>query len=378
MQADANIPLDSQQAHRGGSGPLDRHTAAADKARTMLNRAEALYARIDVAYEELTIPPEALAAAYANISAAFDDLAAAIVELSAVFPRTTIRTILARSVPIVSGYLLCLLDTPEARATVFAQAFLYAAVLVARCTRGASGNIYDESVHKCLNKGFLERICGGVGVGVFCMLYPHYGATAATGLTALAMALVCLVIAAAIRYVLPPDAYGYLRTAVRKHVTHAGAQPPPPGGQQSPAAAHASYRADVTSQLAAVRPTLRLAGAPRPTTRDACAALAGHALHGCAPVAVCYLGLFWPARGAPIVSALSVIFLSDVLIPGTLDRRMSAASLLTLAFITWSIGIRIYHAAHPLYGAVAAGVLIAKALEPDSPNPLRDHVWNKL
>ncbi|KAI0045481.1 hypothetical protein FA95DRAFT_1680431 [Auriscalpium vulgare] len=360
MQTDSNIPPNPQRADSRPT-PSERHTVAAAKAWTVLERAEAFYARIDVAHEELTMPPEELAAAYVDISAAFDDLATAIVELTAARPRSTLRTFLARSVPVVSCYLLCLIDKPEALSVVFAQAFLYAAVLVPRCTRRAHGNAYDESVHKVLTKGFLERICGNMGIGVFCMYYQHYGAAGATGLAGLATALVCLVIAAAVRYHLPPDAYDYLRTALRKHATHAGAQQSPPGRHQSPAAAHASYRADVTSQLAAARSTVRLASASRLTTRDACATFARDALHSCAPVAMCYLDLFWPARGAPAVSAITVVILSDFFMPGRLHWGMSVASALAFGFVFWSIGKRIYYVAHPLCEIAPT---LARALSP--------------
>ncbi|KAI0045482.1 hypothetical protein FA95DRAFT_121408 [Auriscalpium vulgare] len=56
--------------------------------------------------------------------------------------------------------------------------------------------------------------------------------------------------------------------------------------------------------------------APLRTRLDAWAT----ALYHAAPVAVCYLGLSWPARGAPVIAVLSSLVLSEVLVPSMLER----------------------------------------------------------
>ncbi|KAI0045490.1 hypothetical protein FA95DRAFT_1596802 [Auriscalpium vulgare] len=226
------------------------------------------------------------------------------------------------SMPVVSCSLLALCHTPEALALLFGRALFHAAVLVWICT---SREPDDESTHKRLLMQFVAFVCAAVGVGVFSMAYPHRGAAAATGLGGLAIGLACLAIACAVRLLLPPDAHDYLRTAFRKHATGAGARPPPPGCDHSPDAVHAYMRTKFSRALARSRHGVYLARAPREGARrtaqdSAWTELLALALYLHAPVALCYLGLVWPASGYPVVSALPALVFSEVLVPRVFER----------------------------------------------------------
>ncbi|KAI0045489.1 hypothetical protein FA95DRAFT_121568 [Auriscalpium vulgare] len=99
---------------------------------------------------------------------------------------------------------------------------------------------------------------------------------------------------------------------------------------------HESFRAISTSAIAQTRRAVDRTLAPRRMALDACARSLELAVYLNAPVAVCFLGLFWPARGLPVVSALSALVVSEAL--AALGRRIAGPLMHELAAIGLILG----------------------------------------